>query len=162
MIVAVFSLLHAALQRLDYTFSLFQYLINSSVQNATCCCCVRQKGHLCITTLHLIPSLKRIDIIQGSVKREPRKLVDRHYFLPICSSMVKGPVWLGLTVLKWRAQSVTAERQLRKLFLTASQLLAVIFKLRAWCLAVCYFGCSKNLGVSGTDQICSVNMIFER
>lgn len=49
----------------------------------------------------------------------------RRYLFPVCSSVVKGAAWLGSTVLKWRAQSDTDERHLRKLLLTAAQSSAV-------------------------------------
>lgn len=88
-------------------------------------------------------------------------MLGRHYLFTIFSNVVEGPVWLALTVIKWRPQLATIERQLGKLFLTVLQLLAVIFKLKGWCLAVCYFGCCKNLGVPGTGQIFSVDIILK-
>lgn len=88
-------------------------------------------------------------------------MLGRHYLLPMFSNIIKGSVWLGLAVLKWKAQLVTVERQLGKLFLTVFPLLAIIFKLKGWCVAVSYFECCKNLGVPDTGQIFCVNIIFK-
>lgn len=88
-------------------------------------------------------------------------MLGRHYLLPMFSNIIKGSVWLGLAVLKWRAPLVTVQRQLGKLFLTVFPLLAVIFKLKGWCLAVSYFECCKNFEVPGAGQIFCVDIIFK-
>lgn len=160
MLVVFFLLLHAPLQRLNYSCSLFKTWWSrlSCTECYLLLLCKPERSHL----HYHIGSLKKkkIGSIQGSVKREPRKLLGRHYLHPIFNT-VKGPVWLALTVLKWRTQLATVERQLGKLFLTVFQLLVVIFKLKGGCLAVSYFGCCKILGVPSTGQIFSVNIIFK-
>lgn len=158
MLVAFFLLLHAALQRLNYSSSLFKAWWSRLFYIEYYLLLPCKTDHICISTL--CPS-KKIDSIQGSVKRKHRKLLGRHYLFSIFSNVVKGPVWLDLTVFKWRPQLARVERQLGKLFLSVLQLLAGIFKLKVWCLAVSYFGCCKNLGVPGTGQIFSVKVIFK-
>lgn len=136
MLVAFFLLLPATMQRLNYSSSLFKIwwsrLLCTECYLLPPCKTERSHLHYYIATLK-----KKIDSIQGPKEREHRKLLGRHYLFPIFSNVVESPVWLDLTVIKWRPQLATVERQLGKLFFTVLQLLAVIFKLKGWCLAVC-------------------------